>query len=55
MRLNDKNPLDLKTLVIRFEGVDCSGAVAKVIDSKTRGETCSKVIAFLEDSHSHKA
>ena len=25
MRLNDKNPLDLKTLVIRFEGVDCSG------------------------------
>ena len=25
MQLNDKKPLGLKTLVIRFEGVDCSG------------------------------
>jgi hypothetical protein len=25
MRLNDKKPLGLTTLVIRFEGVDCSG------------------------------
>jgi hypothetical protein len=26
MQINDKNPLDLKTSVIRFEGVDCSGS-----------------------------